>query len=157
MPAKFKLILILTLSIFASVGFYLTQHNSPVLVIGNSLEQAQFSPLQQIPQLHNDSEVSHYKTIPLTNINSLLQGHDPTSLALNFLEDMSIKVGKPQVEVELAYPAYNQASVTITAIPLTKSTSLSKIRYRVKMNTFGRSILVSSPQVWQITWVGVAE
>jgi len=153
---KFKLPLILTLSIFATVtmGIYLTHHHQPVLIgrIDNGQQEA--SPvIQESSELIVYPERTHYKTIPLEKISSLLQGSDPTTLALNALDGIAGEIDKRKIEI--AYPQHNQALVTITQLRRVKSTIVNATKYRVEMTSFGRSILVSSPPVWQIVWIGV--
>ncbi len=155
MSVKLKLFLISILSIFATVGagFYLTQHQSSVpMVEFNNKQLQQLSAAQPSPELMAFPERSRYKTIPLAKITSVLQGRDPATLALSALDDLGAAVKTRKVEV--VYPQRHQALVTITQISLADQKLVDEIKYRVEMTTFGRSLLVSSPPVWQIVWAG---
>jgi hypothetical protein len=157
MSAKLKFLLILTLSIFATAaGVYVMQRQPSALMAGTANgQQQQLSVEQDSSALLATPERSYYTTIPLESINSILQGSDPATLALNILYDVKTLQGKPQVEV--AYPQPNQALVTITKLNPVKNNSVnsvSAIKYRVEMSRFGRSLLVSSPPVWEIIWAG---
>ncbi|QMS89803.1 hypothetical protein HUN01_20270 [Nostoc edaphicum CCNP1411] len=153
MSAKLKFFLIVILGIFASAGagVYITQRQPSVPIVETSNEQA-----QQVGAIHQSQELvayldrSDYKTIPLEKINSSLQGSDPATLALNAFEDIASVGGTRKVEV--AYPQRNQALVTITQIK--QGDDSVGIKYRVEMTTFGRSLFISSPPVWQIVWAG---
>jgi hypothetical protein len=158
MSGKLKLFLILILSVFATAGagVYLSQQqlSAPIAETNSetSNKQAQqVGATQQSQQIVAYSERSTYKTIPLETINSGLQGSDPATIALNAFEEIATPGGTRKVEV--AYPQRNQAFVTITQIKRTGD-SVSAIKYRVEMTTFGRSLFVSSPLVWQIVWAG---
>ncbi|MGM3308597.1 hypothetical protein ACSQ6I_21905 [Anabaena sp. WFMT] len=155
MSAKFKLFLILTLSVFATAaGVYVIQYQPPTLMTGtgNGHEQQLTSVGQNSSQLLAYPERDNYQTIPLESINSAMQGSDPANLALNMLNEVTSVKGKSQIKV--AYPQPNQALVTITQINRTKNNTVGAIKYRVEMNRFGRSLLVSSPPVWEIIWAG---
>lgn len=154
MSAKFKLFLILILSVFATAaGVYVIQHQPPALITGTANGQQQkLSVEKQSSEFLAYPERSHYQTIPLENINSALQGSDPATLALNALDEVASGVRIHQVEV--AYPQPNQALVTITQVKQAKDNSGSAIRYRIEMSRFGRSLLVSSPPIWEIIWAG---
>ncbi|MEH2300738.1 MAG: hypothetical protein V7K88_17485 [Nostoc sp.] len=153
MPAKLKFFLIVILSIFATTGagVYITQSQQYAPIVETSKGFA-----QQVGAIHQSQEVvaylerSDYKTIPLENINSSLQGSDPATLALNAFDDIALVGGTRKVEV--AYPQRNQAFVTIT--PIKRSDDSVGIKYRVEMTTFGRSLFISSPPVWEIVWAG---
>lgn len=154
MTVKWKWFLILTLSIFASAsaGVYISQSQPSVTVFETSNDQPQrieATPISQdivtYPERHN------YKNIPLDRINSTLQGSDPATLALNAFDDIASAGGTRKVEV--VYPQHNQALVKITQIQHSDHV-VAAIKYRVEMSTFGRSLLVSSPPVWQIVWAG---
>ncbi|MDF5734638.1 MAG: hypothetical protein V7K81_21485 [Nostoc sp.] len=155
MSAKLKFFLIMILGIFASAGagVYIIQEQPPAPIIETSDGQT-----QQVAAMHQSQEVvaylerSDYKTIPLEKINSSLQGSDPATLALNAFDDIGSVGGTRKVEV--AYPQRNQAFVTITEIKRGDD-SVSTVKYRVEMTTFGRSLFISSPPVWQIVWAGV--
>ncbi|MBK1987130.1 hypothetical protein A0J48_006190 [Sphaerospermopsis aphanizomenoides BCCUSP55] len=154
MSAKLKFFLILILSVFATAaGVYVIQHQPTALMTrtANGLQQG-LSVEQESSELLAVPERSHYKTIPLKSINSVLQGSDPATLALNILDNVTSVQGKPQIEV--VYPQPNQALVTITQVKQGQNNSVGAIKYRVEMNRFGRSLLVSSPPVWEVIWAG---
>ncbi|ARV62343.1 hypothetical protein BZZ01_30275 [Nostocales cyanobacterium HT-58-2] len=152
MSAKLKLFLIVILSIFATAatGVYITQRQPSEMVSGMEHE-----PLQQFSDINIaeilNPERADYNPVPLESINSPLQGSDPADLALNAFNNLDSTRGTRKVEV--FYPHSNQALVTITQIEPAKN-SLKAIKYRVELATFGRSLLVSSPRVWQIVWAG---
>ncbi|MEH2070727.1 MAG: hypothetical protein V7K47_21620 [Nostoc sp.] len=153
MSAKLKLFVIVVLSIFATVGIgvYVTQRHQSTPIVDNIDGQPhQVRVMHQSQEVVAYSERSNYKTIPLENINSSLQGSDPATLALNAFEDIASAQGTRKVEV--AYPQRNQALVTITQIK--QDNNSIGIKYRVEMTTFGRSLFISSPPVWQIIWAG---
>jgi hypothetical protein len=156
MSAKFNLGLILVLSIFATaaIGIYITHQHSSVLTSKAANErQEELSIAQPSSELVTYPERHHYKTIPLAKITSILQGSDPANLALNALDGIAAEIRNRKIEI--AYLENNQALVTITQHQRTKSTSASTVKYRVEMTSFGRSILVSSPPIWEIVWIGV--
>lgn len=145
-------ILILSILATAGAGVYLNQRQPSVAIVEtNTPEPQHLEVSQQSQEIVTDPERSLYKTIPLENLNSALQGSDPATLAMNAIDDTTSLVGSRKVEV--VYPQRNQALVTITQIPRTEK-KVSAMKYRVEMITFGRSLLVSSPPVWQIVWAG---
>jgi hypothetical protein len=154
MSAKLKFFLIVIPSIFATAGagVYMIQRQPPAPIVETSNGQT-----QQVEAIHQSQEVvayperSNYKTIPLEKLNSSLQGSDPATLALNAFDDIVLVEGTRKVEV--AYPQPNQALVTITQIKPSDD-SVGTVKYRVEMTTFGRSLFISSPPVWQIVWAG---
>ncbi len=155
MSTKLKFFLIVILSIFATAGagVYVTQRQQSVPIIETSDRQT-----QQVAAIHQSQEIvayperSDYKTIPLESINSSLQGSDPTTLALSAFEDLASAGATRKVEV--TYPQPNQSSVTITQIKRGDN-AVGTVKYRVEMTTFGRSLFISSPPMWQIVWAGV--
>jgi len=154
MTVNRKWFLILTLSIFTSAcaGVYITHSQPSVMIFETSNDQLQRTEATPISQdIVTYPERYKYKNIPLSSINSTLQGSDPATLALNAFDDIASVGGTRKVEV--VYPQHNQALVNITQIQQTNN-SVAAIKYRVEMNTFGRSLLVSSPPVWQIVWAG---
>ncbi|MCC5619058.1 hypothetical protein LC605_29060 [Nostoc sp. CHAB 5836] len=154
MLAKFKFFLIVILSIFATAGagVYIIQRQLSAPIVETSDGQTQqLAAMHQSQEVVAYSERSDYKTIPLEKINSSLQGSDPATLALNALDDIASLRGTRKVEV--AYPQQNQALVTITQIK-PGDDSVGTVKYRVEMTTFGRSLFISSPPVWQIVWAG---
>lgn len=153
MSAKLKLFLIFILSIFVTVaaGFYVVQRQPSASIWVNDNGHQQFSAIPQAQHVEVYTERSTYKNIPLQNLNSVLQGSDPATLALNAFDDVVSK--KATRKVEVVYPQPNQAMVTITQINQADN-AVGTVKYRVEMTTFGRSLLVSSPPVWQIVWAG---
>ncbi|MCC5662523.1 hypothetical protein LC653_00890 [Nostoc sp. CHAB 5784] len=154
MSAKLKFFLIVILGIFATAGagvYFTHQQSAPIVETSNAQTQ-QVGAIHQSQEVVAYSERSDYKTIPLEKLNSSLQGSDPATLALNAFDDIASVGGTRKVEV--AYPQRNQALVTITQIK--GGNDSVGIKYRVEMTTFGRSLFVSSPPVWQIVWAGVS-
>jgi hypothetical protein len=153
MSAKLKLFLIFILSIFATVGagFYIMQRQPSASISSNYNGKQQFSAIPQAQHIEVYAEKATYKTIPLENLNSALQGSDPATLALNAFDDVVSE--KATRKVEVVYPQPNQAMVTITQMKQADN-AVDTVKYRVEMTTFGRSLLVSSPPVWQIVWAG---
>lgn len=155
MSAKLKFLLIAVFSIFATAatGVYITQRQPSAAVSSISNEQPQqLSAVNSTEDLAAYPERFSYQTIPLEEINSPLQGSDPAELALNaFGKELQSHAGLRKVEVY--YPQPNQALVTITQTRHTNASSKA-MKYRVELTTFGRSLLVSSPRVWQIVWAG---
>lgn len=154
MSAKFNLCSILIFSIFATAatGVYISLRQPSTAVSGMSNGQLHQSATatQEKETLENPERVD-YKPIPLESINSALQGSDPADLALNAFNN--VESYRVPLKVEVAYPQTNQAMVTITQ-PEQGHNSISAIKYRVELTTFGRSLLVSSPRIWQIVWAG---
>lgn len=154
MSIKWKLFLIVIISMFATAGagVYLSQNQESTQGFEARNEPTQQLKATQVSQdIETYPERAHYKTIPLERINSTLQGSDPATLALSALNDTASGLGTRKVEI--AYPQRNQALVTITQIQQSDNLD-GAVKYRVAMTTFGRSLLVSSPPVWQIIWVG---
>jgi len=149
---KFLRILLLSILATAATSVYITQHQ-PAAIIANTenVEEPQFSVMHNSENIVVYPERVDYKSIPLESLNSSLQGSDPATLALNAVGDVELE--KATRKVEVTYPQHNQALVTITDIP-DNSNSVTAIKYRVEMNTFGRSLLISSPPVWEIIWAG---
>lgn len=149
---KRNFLLILLLSILTTAaGVYLSQEESLRLMGENSFGQSEkVANIQHTQDIQTDSERNEYQTILLENINFALQGSDPAMLALNVLDEQSLADVKRRVEV--VYPEPNQALVKITQLPADDAVKM--IQYRVEMTTFGRSLLVSSPPMWQIVWAG---
>ncbi|HYX18268.1 MAG TPA: hypothetical protein VE944_28665 [Nostoc sp.] len=153
MSAKLKFFLIVILSIFATAGagVYITQSQQSTPIVETSdVQTQQVGAIHQSQEVVAYSERSNFKTLPLEKLNSSLQGSDPATLALNAFDDLASVGGTRKVEV--AYPQRNQALVTITQIK--RSDDSVGIKYRVEMTTFGRSLFISSPPVWQIVWAG---
>lgn len=148
-----KLFLIWTLSIFAAVGagFYIMRRQPSASIWVDDNGQQQFSAIPQAQHIEVYTERATYKTIPLEELNSALQGSDPATLALNAFDDVVSE--KATRKVEVVYPQPNQAMVTITQMKQGDN-AVGAVKYRAEMTTFGRSLLVSSPPVWQIVWAG---
>ncbi|MBF2016879.1 MAG: hypothetical protein IGS23_17110 [Rivularia sp. T60_A2020_040] len=157
MSAKFKIFLVLTLSLFASAvvaGVYIIKqwHFSEV----STTEEQQQIRAKEISSQSIDTNPyrAKYKSIPLTRLKSVLKGTDPATLAVNAFDPNYSKQLTRQVEV--SYPQPDRAMVTITQTNF----ALSKpkpIKYRVELTSFGRSLFVSSPPLWQIVWAGYYE
>ncbi len=157
MSAKFKIFIVFTLSLFATAvvaGMYIIkQPNS------NGFS----TPKKQQPisakEISNEKLIGspyrgQFKSIPLTRIQSVLKGTDPAALAINaFDTNVSKEVTR---KVEVVYLQPNQAMVTITQTNLSLSEP-STIKYRVELTSFGRSLFVNSPPLWQIVWAGSSE
>ncbi len=151
---KLKLFLIVIFSIFATTatGVYISRRQPSIDVYGMSSGQTQqLAAATQAHEIVENPERVNYKPIPLESIKSALQGRDPADLALNAFDDMELNTVPRKVEV--AYPEQNQAMVTITQTKQAND-AVSAIKYRVELTTFGRSLFVSSPRVWQIVWAG---
>ncbi|MBW4609495.1 MAG: hypothetical protein KME22_20390 [Hassallia sp. WJT32-NPBG1] len=148
-----KLFSIFILSIFATVGagFYIMHRQPSASIWFDDNGQQQFSAIPQAQHIEVYPERESYKTIPLEKLNSALQGSDPATLALNAFNDVVSE--KATRKVEVVYPQPNQAMVTITQMKQADN-AVGPVKYRVEMTTFGRSLLISSPPVWQIVWAG---
>lgn len=155
MSARFKFFLIVISSIFATVTtvVYLL-HRKPTTGLSSlSSERSQQSSVTDQAQISvENTERANYKPIPLQSINSPLQGSDPADLAINAFDETELK--KATRKVEVAYPQRNQAFVTITQTKQVNKTGAA-IKYRVELATFGRSLFVEPPRVWQIVWAGI--
>jgi hypothetical protein len=152
---KWKFFLILVLSIFATAGtsFYLNQHQQSADIGENGNgQQQQVATVQHSQDVKTHPERYQYKKIPLESIKSTLHGSDPATLAVNAIED-KISADKKR-KVEVVYPEQNQVLVKITQTSTDENDAVDTIRYRIEMTTFGRSLLVSSPPIWQIVWAG---
>lgn len=167
MSARFKLLLIVVFSIFATAatGMYITQRQPWTAVSKTSNEQPQhllkasqeseISRVRLAPGAMANPERKNYQEIPLESINSSLKGSDPTNLALNaFEQDLASR--KVPKKIEVFYPQPNRVLVTITQTKRDKKLARTA-RYRVELTTFGRSLFASSPPMWQIIWAGSQE
>ncbi len=159
MSAKLKIFVILILGIFATTtaGVIFTNRQPSTPILANPTRQAQ-SVSAVIPTQNGvvDPERAKYKTIPLENIKSALQGSDPATLAVEAFDSVG---GNYKRKVEVIYPQPNQALVIITQAKQGKQSKQSKslnypVRYRVELSTFGRTLFVSEPPMWQIVWAG---
>jgi len=157
MSAKFKFFLVFTLSTFATAvfaGVYRIKqwHSNQLNTAGNQQhnQAKQFSNQKNIAVSYK----GRYRSIPLTRFRTILRGTDPAALAVNALDTTQSDVGSRKVEV--VYPQPNQAMVTITQTNLASSKP-NPVKYRVKLTSFGRSLFVNSPPLWQIVWAGSSE
>ena len=157
MSAKLKIFLVLMLSIFATavaVGVYkianLWQPNSSSAV--KEQQQIRASDISNQKNVESQHGV-RYRKIPLTQLTSVLKGTDPAAVAINAFDTNVAKEVTRKVEV--FYPQPNQAMVTITETNLDSEST--PIKYRVKLTSFGRSLFVDSPPLWQIVWAGSSE
>jgi hypothetical protein len=154
MSIKLKFFLIVIISVFATAGagVYFSQNQLTAENVETKNPSTRQIAITQISQeVETYPERANYKTIPLESINSTLQGSDPATLALNAFDETASGSGTRKVEV--VYPQRNQALVTITQIQQSGNLD-NTVKYRVAMTTFGRSLLVTSPPVWQIIWAG---
>ncbi len=156
MSAKLKIFVILILSLFATVaaGTIFTNRQPLTAISSYPTGQAPVSVAISTSNLEVDPERARYKTIPLENIKSALQGSDPATLAVDAFDPVSSERYKRKVEV--VYPQPNQALVTITQASQAKNLNRAA-RYRVELSSFGRTLFVSEPRMWQIVWVGTQE
>lgn len=158
MSAKFKIFLVLILSIFATavvVGVYrIKQWHSDRLSTTKKQQQNRAHDISTQKLVAEPQSRLKYKTIPLTRFNTVLKGTDPAALAINALDTTESK--KFTRKVEVVYPQPDRAMVTITQTNLASS-ELSPVKYRVELTSFGRSLFVTSPPLWQIVWAGSYE
>ncbi len=156
MSAKLKIFLVLILGIFATTfvaGMYIIkQWDSHRLSTDKNQEQIKANNISNNKLV--DSSRSKYKKIPLSQLNTVLKGTDPAALAINALNTTQSKEISRKVEV--VYPQPNQAMVTITETNLASSEQ-TPVKYRVELTSFGRSLFVNSPSLWQIVWAGSYE
>jgi hypothetical protein len=151
--AKLKIFVILILSIFATttVGVIFTNRQPSTPISVNPTNQAQsVSAVIPTQNIVVDSERAKYKTIPLENIKSTLQGTDPATLAVDAFDSVGVSYKR---KVEVIYPQPNQALVIITQTNQAKNLNVP-VRYRVELSSFGRTLFVSEPPMWQIVWAG---
>jgi hypothetical protein len=175
MSAKLKIVLVLILSIFATaaVGTIVKnrQPSTPVSMGNNpgkittpdfasikNQGQSQQSPVAIQTLSHElNPERARYQAVPLDSIKSTLKGTDPASLAMDAFDTPYSEGNKSETrKVEVVYPQPNQALVTITRTDFRRNPSQA-VRYRVELSRFGRTLLVSSPPMWQIVWAGTQE
>lgn len=157
MSARLKIFIVFTLSVFATAvvaGVYrIKQWHSNRLSVTKKQQPIKADDVST-QELLTSQYKGKYKSIPLTNLKSGLKGTDPAALAINaFRTNQSKELTR---KVEVIYPQPNQAMVTITETNFESSES-TPIKYRVKLTSFGRSILVNSPPLWQIVWAGSSE
>ena len=143
-------------SIFATTAaglrMMIYQASTPVNAPKTNQEQTNLPPaVLPVRNLVANTLESEYNTIPLEDIKYSLQGTDPRSLTVNAF--YNIKSQAKTNHVEVVYPQPNQALVTISEVrPV--GDSVEVVKYRARLSTFGRSLLVSSPPLWQIIWGG---
>ncbi|MEL6162348.1 MAG: hypothetical protein AAFR37_00835 [Cyanobacteria bacterium J06628_3] len=128
-------------------------HSGRLLAVAADQQQYQNYEISN-QEILVESYKRKYKSIPLTRFRTILRGTDPAALAINALDTASEDVGNRKVEV--VYPQPNQAMVTITQTNLASSQP-KPVKYRVKLTSFGRSLFVTSPPLWQIVWAGSYE
>ncbi len=156
MSAKFKFFLVFTLSIFgtaALAGVYtIKQWHSNQLSIARKQQQIQAK--HSTRNIIVNAYSFQYKTIPLSRFKTILKGTDPAALAVNAFDPNHVKnLGR---KVEVVYPQPNEAMVTITQTNIAASKP-KPIKHLVKLTSFGRSLFVTSPPLWQIVWAGTSE
>lgn len=154
MSAKFKLLFCLILTTLATVAtaIYIWQREQSTSVATKHPNQNQFFTVSNPrTNLTVEAERKKYKIIPIDEIDAVRQGTDPKALALDVFDEIEARKGQRQIEVD--YPEPDLALVTITQTQ--KVDKLQKaIKYRVEMTSFGRTLLVNSPPMWQIIWAG---
>jgi hypothetical protein len=153
MSAKLKIFVILLLSMFATTtASVIFTHRQPLIPISaHPTHQAQsISAVIPTQNVVVDSERARYKTIPLENIKSTLLGSDPATLAVDAFDPVG---GNYKRKVEVIYPQPNQALVIITQANQAKKLNYP-VRYRVELSSFGRTLFVNEPPMWQIVWAG---
>jgi hypothetical protein len=157
MSAKLKFFLVFALSTFATAavaGIYKIKawhSNRPYIAEKQQQIQAKQTSSQN---LAITSSRRKFKSIPLTKFRTVLRGSDPAALAINAFDTTQSKGSNRKVEV--IYPQPNQAMVTITQTN-EASPKPKPIKYRVELTSFGRTMFVSSPPLWQIVWAGYYE
>lgn len=155
MSAKFKFVSLVILSTLCTVaiGIYFWQRypSAPLAANNNSNKSSHFTFVSSSRNSLENPERLNYKSIPIERIDSVLQGTDPTALAVDILDTIESKPGQRKIEV--AYPQANQALVTITQTQQINKTRKA-IKYRMEMTSFGRTLLVNSPPMWKIVWAG---
>lgn len=158
MSAKLKFFMVFSLSAFATAvvtGIHRMKQWHSVRLRAAVANQQQYQDYEISNQeIIADSDKSKYKSIPLTRFRTILRGTDPAALAINALDTTLEDVGNRQVKV--VYPQPNQAMVTITQTNLASSNP-KPVKYRIKLTSFGRSLFVTSPPLWQIVWAGSYE
>lgn len=149
---NFVLILLLSILVTACTGVYFSPDETERIMGENgSFPPQELATIQHTQDVEVYPERQEYETILLENISAPLHGSDPATLAMNVVDDELFASGRREVEV--SYPQPNQALVTIQQY-LSDDAELPMIEYRVEMNTLGRSLLVTSPPIWQIVWAG---
>ena len=159
MSAKLNFIIVFTLSTFATAiiaGVYRVKqwHSNR----SYTAEKQQQNQAKQISSQERATTLSRskYKSIPLTRFRTVLRGSDPAALAINAFDTTQSKGSKSNRKVEVIYPQPNQAMVIITQTNLA-SPKPKPLKYKVELTSFGRSLFVTSPPLWQIVWAGSYE
>ncbi|MBA4444803.1 hypothetical protein FHK94_03870 [Cylindrospermopsis raciborskii CS-506_D] len=154
MLARLKFFLIFALGTFISTaGLYWIQHQPSIRLTLSAHGQPQNIAKELNPdEVRINLERSDYHIIPLETVNSLLIGSDPATIALNMIDEG--KESHKKIQVQVVYPQPNQALVTIIKPSPAKNSVVNTTKYRVEMSRFGRSLLVNSPQVWEVIWAG---
>ncbi|MGB6294688.1 MAG: hypothetical protein WBF90_00725 [Rivularia sp. (in: cyanobacteria)] len=160
MSAKLKFFLVFTLSAFATAvvaGVYrVKQWHSNRSYNSENQQQIQAKQISSQERAITSSR-RKFKPIPLTRFRTILRGTDPATLAINAFDTTQSKESKSNRKVEVIYPQPNQAMVTITQTNLASPKPKPIKKYRVELTSFGRSIFVTSPPLWQIVWAGSYE
>ncbi|MDJ0796045.1 MAG: hypothetical protein QNJ51_04280 [Calothrix sp. MO_167.B12] len=154
MSAKSKMLVIVILGIFATVatGLRLGNHQPSIPITTVKQKQQQNLPVaMSVQNVVVNPEQVNYVSIPLDSIQYSLQGSDPAGLAMHAFYNIKFK-GKTRT-VEVVYPQPSQALVTITQMKPVGNT-VEVMKYRARLSSFGRSLLVSSPPLWEIVWAG---
>lgn len=182
MSVKLKLFLILLLGIFiTSAGALITQQPAELNTEFSKNQPPVLSSPVSVNSTVSEPERIGYKSIPLEDSKSALQGADPAALAIELVEDtQGLEPDLTQQQVEITYPSQNQILVTITQTIVTnkpnkklnlqqvvsgnaaksprKKPSVAKLqKYKVELTTIGSTVLVNSPPIWQVVWAGYEE
>lgn len=156
MSAKSKILILVILSIFATAAAGLRFiHHQPSTPIdtSKSTQQPNSPAAMPIRSVVARTSEERYTNIPLETITYSRQGTNPEVLAMNAF--YNIKLKNKTHKIEVIYPQPNQALVTITQVrPIEDTDTIEVMRYRARLSTFGRSLLVSSPPLWEIVWAG---
>jgi len=144
------------MSIFATVAAglrFINHQPSSLIDTSKSAQQSSLSAAMPIRNVVARATKNKYINIPLENIQYSRQGSNPKVLAMNAFYNIKLKDKTHKIEV--IYPQPNQALVTITQIrPVKNTDNVEVMKYQARLSTFGRSLLVSSPPLWQIVWAG---
>ncbi len=156
MSAKSKILILVIVGIFATVAAglrFINHQPSTPIDTSKSGQQPNLPTAMPIGRVVAHTNQKEYTSIPLESIKYSRQGTNPKVLAINAF--YNIKLKNKTHEIEVIYPQPNQALVTITQIrPVEDTDTIEVMKYRARLSTFGRSLLVSSPPLWQIVWAG---
>ncbi len=154
MSAKSNILILVIISIFAIVAGglrFINPQPSTQIDTSKSRQQPNLPAAIPIGRVVAHTNEEKYTSIPLDRIKYSRQGTNPEVLAMNAFYNIKLKSKIHKIEV--IYPRPNQALVTITQIrPV--GDNMEVMKYRARLSTFGRSLLVSSPPLWQIVWAG---